>query len=341
MRTKPITLLLLLVLLGTTGCHKLFDLLDEVKPHEPVVMDYASGLSAPFGVEVDDKGNVWVAEAGTGNNDGRISVITSRNKVYPVIEGFTSVFPPNEPTALGVYHLVLDGHILWALNGIEGRLYHADLSSFKPGDPPLQASELESEDIASFVLACDFGEADTGESNPYNLTLGPDGDIYIADAAANAIIRRKAGSGDLSVFAVLPAIDNPTEMGPPAIDAVPTGIVYNGHQFLVSTLTGFPFLQYEALIYQIDLDGKVSVYQEGFTTLVDIILGADQKPVVLQYALFGQGFTPNTGSILQTKAQQTEVLLDEINYPLGIARKGSRIYYVTNSVDGIVQKILF
>jgi hypothetical protein len=341
MRTKPITLFLVLVLLGTTSCHELFDLLDEFKPHEPKVVDYASGLSAPFGLEVDDKGQVWVAEAGTGNNDGRISVITSRNKIYPVIEGFTSVFPPNEPTALGVYHLLLDGHILWALNGIDGRLYKADLSSFQPGDTPLQASELESEDIASFVLAYDFGEEDTGESNPYNLTLGPDGNLYITDAAANAIIRREAGTGALSVFAVLPDIDNPTAIGPPTIDAVPTGIVYDGDRFLVSTLTGFPFLQNEALLYQVELNGEVSVCQEGFTSLVDITLSADKKPVVLQYAVFGQGFAPETGSIIKAEGHEKEVILDQINYPLGIARKGFRTYYVTNSVDGIVQKVIF
>ncbi|WPP50469.1 ScyD/ScyE family protein [Catalinimonas niigatensis] len=341
MRTKPITPLLLLVMLGTTSCHELFDLLDEFKPEEAKVIDYASGLSAPFGLEVDDKGNVWVAEAGTGNNDGRISVITSRNKVYPVIEGFTSVFPPNEPTALGVYHMLLDDHNLWAVNGIDGRLYHADLSSFKPGDMPLQASELESEDIATFVLNYDFGTEDTGESNPYNLTMGPDGDIYITDAAANAIIRREAGTGTLSVFTVFPDIDNPTEIGPPTIDAVPTGIVFDGYRFLVSTLTGFPFLENEALIYQVDLYGNVSICQEGFTSLTDITLSPDKKPVVLQYAVFGQGFAPMTGKIIKAEGQEKEVLLEEINYPLGIARRGIRTYYVTNSVDGIVQKVTY
>ncbi|MEQ9423804.1 MAG: ScyD/ScyE family protein [Cyclobacteriaceae bacterium] len=339
MRTKLTTLFTLFALIAMTSCHELFDLLDEIHPQETKVTEYASGLSTPFGLEVDAKGNVWVAEAGTGNNDGRISVITSQGEVYPVIEGFVSVFPPEEPNALGVYHLILKDHTLWVLNGVEGKLYWADLSSYHPGDTPLQPGDLASQDIAPFVLDYDFGDADTGESNPYNLTMGPDGDIYITDAAANAIIRREAASGDLSVFAMLPNIPNPTQVGPPTIDPVPTGIVYDGEKFLVSTLTGFPFLENESLIYEIDLDGNVSVYQEGFTSLVDITLGPDKRPVVLQYAVFGQGFGPMTGRITHAKGPEEEVILDKINYPLGIARKGLGTYYVTNSLDGIVQKI--
>ena len=340
MRTaKLTTLLMLLVLLGTTSCHELFDLLDEFHPKETTVTEYASGLAAPFGLEVDAQGNVWIAEAGTGNNDGRISVITSRNKVYPVIEGFTSVLLPNEPTALGISHFILKDHTLWILNGVEGKLYRADIASFHPGDTPLQAGGLESQDIAPFVLEYDFGDVDTEESNPYNLSMGPDGDLYIADAAANAIIRREAGTGGLSVFAALPGISNPTQVGPPVIDAVPTGIVFNGQKFLVSTLTGFPFPEKEALIYAVDLHGQVSVYQEGFTSLVDITLGPDKRPVVLQYAVFGQGFAPMTGRLIHAKGQEEEVMLDKINYPLGVGREGFGTYYVTHSVDGTVQQI--
>ncbi len=341
MRTKFTTLLSLLVLLASTSCHELFDLVDELQPDEAKVSKYASGLSAPFGLEVDAKGQVWVAEAGTGNNDGRISMITSKNKVYPVIEGFVSVLPPDEPTALGISHFVLNDHKLFVLNGVEGKLYKADLSSFHPGDAPLQASELKSEDIATFVLDHDFGDQERNESNPYNLAVTPEGDIYITDAAANAIIKREAHTGKLSVFATLPGIKNPTEIGPPMIDAVPTGIVYDGHQFLVSTLTGFPFLQDEALVYQVDMDGNVSVYQDGFTTLVDIILGADKRPVVLQYAVFGQGFAPMTGRVVRVKEEKNEVIADELNYPLGIARKGLNTYYVTNSTEGKVMKISY
>ncbi len=339
MRTKLTKLLSLLVLLATTSCHELFDLLDELHSEEPKVIEYASGLNTPFGLELDPEGNVWVAEAGSGNSDGRISVITDQDEVYPVIEGFSSVVADEEPTPIGVSHMVLQDHTLWILNIVEGRLYWADVSSFQPGDTPMQASELEFQDIATFVLEYDFGDADTGESNPYNLTIGPEGNLYITDAAANAIIRREAGTGALSVFALIPSIDNPTEIGPPVIHAVPTGIAFNGHKFFVSTLTGFPFPKKEALIYAVDLEGNVAVYDKGFTTLVDIILDPDKKPVVLQFAKFEQGFAPMTGRVV--RSEENEVILDKLNYPLGIRRKGLKTYYVTSAADGTVTKLAF
>lgn len=75
--------------------------------------EYASGLTNPFGVETDSQGWVWVAEGGSGNNDSRLSVITSQNKVYPVIEGFASAIPPQEPTPVGLSHFVINGTTLW------------------------------------------------------------------------------------------------------------------------------------------------------------------------------------------------------------------------------------
>lgn len=337
MRIKPITLFSLLALIATTSCHELFDLVD-LHPQPPRVSEYASGLTNPFGVEVDAQGWVWVAEGGSGNNDSRLSVVTSKGKVYPVIEGFASVIPPQEPTPVGISHFVINGTTLWILNTVEQRLYWADLASWQPGDAPLRASDLKSEDIGTFVRNYEFDQ-DTGESNPYNLTLGPDGDLYIADAAANAIIKREAHSGALSVFATLPSIENPAEVGPPVIDAVPTGIVWDGQQFLVSTLTGFPFPEGEALIYAIDRNGQVSVDQKGFTSLVDISLSADGKPVVVQYA--GPGFAPESGRVVYTNGGQSPVVLDKLNYPLGIARRGLKTYYVTQSASGSVQKVVF
>ena len=114
------------------------------------------------------------------------------------------------------------------------------------------------------------------------MTLGPDGALYFADAGANAIIRRSK-TGDLSVLAEIPGVANPTPVGPPVVQSVPTGIVYDGQKFLISTLLGFPFPSGKAVIYQMDLSGKVSVYQQGFTSLVAVKPNSDatQGPLVV------------------------------------------------------------
>jgi hypothetical protein len=197
---------------------------------------------------------------------------------------------------------------------------------------------LPAENLSKFVVDHAF-EVDTDFSNIYNLTFGPDGALYIADAGANAIIRRSQ-TGQLSVFAAIPGIQNPTPEGPSTIDGVPTGIVYDGEKFLVSTLTGFPFPAGQARIYQVDPAGKVSLYQEGFTTLVDIALGADNRPLVLQIATFGpQGLAPNTGTITRSTPEQNMVLLEGLNLPADLERRGPKTWYVTSLADGKVLKV--
>src|SRR5689334_22353686 len=60
---------LLLVAVLITGCRKNHDL-PSVR-----VTTLASGLEAPMGIETDWKGNIWVAEAGTTKNDGKVVVV--------------------------------------------------------------------------------------------------------------------------------------------------------------------------------------------------------------------------------------------------------------------------
>ena len=58
-----------------TGCQ------DEVNaPAVPGVVTVTKGLLSPLGVDTDAGSRVWVAEAGTGKNDGRVSVIGSRRQ---------------------------------------------------------------------------------------------------------------------------------------------------------------------------------------------------------------------------------------------------------------------
>lgn len=336
MKQRSTIFLLVFVVFVLAGCHRLYDLLDEVKPIEPTVREYATGFNTPLGLELDSRNRIWVTEAGTGNNDGRVSLIMPNGRVYPVIEGFVSVVDP-EGNPSGLNHLILKNGMLWILHGAEGRLYMADVTDFKAGDMPLQASELTYEEVGAFVMEQDFHE-----SNLYNLSFGPDGDLFMVDAGANAIIRRDAETAELSVFATFPDFENPTQIGPPMVNAVPTGIVYDGNRFLVSTLTGFPFLEGEAKIYAVDRNGNVSVYQDGFTTLVDIDLGLDKQPVVLQFAEFGPtGFIPETGRIIRAAHDRRSTLTEGLSFPTDIELAGIRTAYVTNMAEGKVLKVKY
>jgi hypothetical protein len=322
----------------TSGCRELLDIFDEVQPKKIEVKEFASGLVSPLGLFVDATGNVWVTEVGTGNNDGKVSMFTENGTKYTVIEGFPSDINEQEGVAEGLNHLLARDGILWILH-VSGDLYKFDLNTFKPGNMPVKAADLQTEDIGTFVVDYDF-EQDMEESNPYNLTVGPDGDLFITDAAANAIIRRSK-TGQLSVFATFPNIENPLPIGPPMINPVPTGIVFDGQRFFVSSLTGFPFPTGKARIYQVNLSGQVSVYKEGFTMLTDITLDAKHQPLALQFAEFGpQGFKPNTGRLTRVAAQQNTVLVDKLNLPTSVAKRDAKTYYVNSLAEGKIMKVL-
>jgi len=321
----------LVVLVLITGCDVLPDHRDQ-----PQVTQFASGLVSPLGLEADSKGQLWITEAGSGTaSDGQLTLVTPQGAVYPVVKGFESSVSP-EGAVFGLNHLLLQGNTLWLLHGVEGRLYHFDISSFQPGNTPLNASDLAYEDIGSFVKAYNFAE-DTDASDVFNLTIGPDGDLFIVDAAANAIIRRKATTGEFSVFATIPPI---IQAGGDTLEAVPTGITFDGQKFLVSNFSGYPYPTGQAAIYQFDLNGKESLFQTGLTTVTDIELDATQQPVVIQYGIWtGQGFDAHSGSLVRSTAQANTTLISGLNFPNSIKRGGPSTYYVAQTFDGTIQKV--
>src|SRR5689334_7789957 len=67
--------LLFAVLLFSSGCKKIIEHLPD-----PAITTVATGLTNVIGVETDSKGNAWVALFGTGNNDGKVMVVTPNGK---------------------------------------------------------------------------------------------------------------------------------------------------------------------------------------------------------------------------------------------------------------------
>lgn len=331
----PIVIFLVML----TGCHKF--------PHIPVpkITTIAENLQAPMGMDIDWRGNVWVAETGTANNDGKVVVIRDNKgghdkgtgKAYDAIINLSSIKNALSGEPEGPAHLLFDHGMLYILAG--DLLYKVDISKFKPGDAPIDGSTLPSEDIGSYVRSLNI--VTPNDSHPYNLIKGPDGNLYIVDAGANAIIKR-TGPGQYSVLAKFPNFQNPTQVGPPIIQSVPTGIVMDRGAFLVSTLTGFPFLEGKAVIYRVTMNGDVSVFRSGFTTLVDMADGNFNGNVLLHHGTFGAtGFEPNTGSLFYSNADGSVVIADKLNMPSGLKQINNQSWYVTSLGDGTLLKISF
>lgn len=305
------------------------------EPTQFQVSNFVGGLKSPIGMAIDDKGQIWVTENGAGNNDGQISVISPTGTVHQGIIGFRSIISPEDGLPAGLTHLIYKEGKLYILHAVDGKLYTADIANFIAGNPPMAAAVLPSEDLRSFVLSQNL--SNPLNSNLFNLTFGPEGDLYITDAGANAIIRRNSSSKALSVFAKIPNLN-------PMTEPVPTGIVYDGSKFLVSGLGGFPFTDGATKIYQVDASGNVTDFKTGYTNLTDIVLTANKKPLVLQFAKFvfnppaNVGFQPMTGQILN---ENGTVLLKDLMMPTSIQRSGDRTYFVLSLALGTIQKLTY
>jgi hypothetical protein len=293
---------------------------------------FASGLKYPIGLAVDGQGNVWVTEAGSGGNklDGTVSMITPTGTKTTFVTGLQSLV--REGSIEGVGHLNYNNGKLYFLHGSNGMLYTADVSSFKSGDPAVNLVDIPSQDIGTYVKS--LALTNPLNSNTYDFTFGPDGHIYIVDSGSNAIIKRDKTTGELSLFAKIPNVAA-------GVEAVPTGIVYDGSKFLVSTLTGFPFTPGNARIFEVDQTGNVSVYkpETKFTTLTGITLSVNNKPIVIQHGTFGQmGFEAKTGKVLD---ENGNTLFGNISQPTDIIRGGDKTYYLLSYLEGTISKLSY
>jgi hypothetical protein len=310
------------------GCHK------GMQTPNLTVTTVASGLQAVMGIDVQNNGTMWVSESGTAHNDGKVVVIKPNGQKYDAIINLPSFLNKNTNELQGTVHIMLDGKNLYVLSGDD--LFTVDVSHFKPGDAPIDATTLQPEHVAAFMYGQGYPD-----SHPYNLTKGPDGDLYISDAGANAIIHRKAW-GSYSVLANIPGIANPTPVGTPQIQSVPTSILWDGENFLVTTLLGFPFPPGESLIYQVSLSGQVSIFQSGFTSLVDLADGIKSEHIAVQYASsfsLATGFAPNSGSLVWVNGSNSDELLGGLNMPVDIKQLNNHTWYVTIMGDGTVIKV--
>jgi hypothetical protein len=308
------------------------------------VSTYASGVFGAVGIEIDSRGWIWVAQSGTGNNDSRISIVTGENQVYPFITGLPSELLPDGEIA-GSEHVFFspEGKLLIMQGGpgtdsLSQSILVIDTTGFEPGiSLPHDLSAIETVyKVGEFVLS----EVDT-VSNPYTLTFGPDSDLYIVDAAANVVVKRKNLTGDFSVFATFPDIPNNTGIGPPFVNVVPTGIVYKDNNFYVGSLTGFPFSNNASTLYKVNAAGDVSNYLTGLTTIVDVTTDLNDSLVILQHATFQlPPFAPNSGAVLGINNGSTNTIVSGLNRPTSVRFKSDNELFVSTLTDGKILRVV-
>ncbi len=167
------------------------------------------------------------------------------------------------------------------------------------------------------------------DSNPFGVLPFSREHQIVVDAGANAVF--SVAGGVVSTLAVFGPRPNPTPIGPPFVDSVPTAAAVGPDGALyVSELTGVPFLTGFARIHRIAADGTTSVYATGLTTVVDLAFGNDGTLYALQHASCGPFFAC-PGSIVRVGASAPHaVVYGGLSRPVGMTIGPDGAFYVSN-----------
>ena len=328
---------LALVLVASLGIGALFVPAADAQANFTVV---ASGLTTPRGLTFGPDGKLYVAEAGSGGDEqfawvppfqsaklgttGRITRIDGDQKTT-VASGFQSLAlgPANE--TVGVDDLVFVGSTIYAVVGQANAL---------PGGHETFSLLVKVGTDGKVETVADLGkfERDNNpdqtvpDSNPFGIALGPDGNLYVADAGGNDLLKVRP-SGDVSVFAVWK--DNP----------VPTGIVFDkSGQAYASFLTGAPFPPGGSRAEKVNAS-STEVMARNLTAVTDIKVGPDGSIYVLEHATeWGGGppptFKANTGRVLKLTPTGNQVMVSGLNSPTKMAfGPDGALYIANNSAD--------
>lgn len=318
-----------------------------------------SGLDNPRGLTLGPDGGIYVAEAGRGGNgtsilsgDGQIVQYGASGAVTRylnglqerVISGLPSLAPQSGPApgggATGLHDLGFRGADLFGVIGLGGTPAHGtalagDSTSFAHlVQLPLGGSPQNIADIGGFE-ALNNPDGGVPDTNPYGLLITPTG-FVVADAGANALFNITSG-GTISTLSVFPPQANPLPFGPPVFQAVPTTVTLGPDDaYYVGNLTGFPFPQGFASIWEVDPGtGDASVAESDFTNIIDLDFASDGDLLVLQLTSNGlaSNLGPGPGRLIRidsvTGARQT-LLEDPLFFPGGLLVGPNDTIYVSN-----------
>jgi hypothetical protein len=180
-------------------------------------------------------------------------------------------------------------------------------------------------------------------SNPFDLEIIGD-QLYVTDGGRNRVWEADIHTGAFRPLAAFDVIPNPTAVGPPVLEAVPTGIREFGGQLFVTLFRGFPFPPGTSVVEQIDRrTGSHAPVATNLRAAIDVLFDDDEGMglFVLQHAS-GPLLPPfsGPGSLTRIHAAGSTVLANCLGRPTSMVRhEGSGAFYITELVNGRVVRV--
>lgn len=264
----------------------------------------AQNLRKPAGLDIDQYGRLWLAESGTGHQDGQISVLFPDGNSRVVVQALPSSLNTETGEVEGPVNVqVINEQQLAVFTG-KGSDPHSGSILIFSLDRLLQEESPATVESTIHVISMKYQIQPYGfdESNPYALAINND-EYFITDASANAIFRYHTLTKQVKLFATLPQLTNSNHLLPcvAPVEAVPTQIIKNkSGGFLVSTFSGYPFPEGISVIFSISSKGEVAIHERHFTMITDMLEAPDGDGLYILE--FGQ-FFPNDHQLIPNSGQ--------------------------------------
>jgi hypothetical protein len=150
-------------------------------------------------------------------------------------------------------------------------------------------------------------------SNPWGLALSEDGrNLYLTDASQNCLLRIDPATGRWRRVARFGPLPNPTPVGPPVVDAVPTNVRIYGNSVLVSFLSGFPFAGGNARVLIVNPEtGAAEPFIPNLTSVTDVLWrprpGGGAQFFVLEFSVNQSANPAPPGRLLRFDTAEPQV----------------------------------
>ncbi len=170
-------------------------------------------------------------------------------------------------------------------------------------------------------------------SHPYGV-VGQGRQLYIVDAGWNIVRKVDVRRGTTETLASFAPTPNPRfPVGPPVLENVPTSIRWDGHDLLVTLLSGAPFfLPSYSTVQQVDpRTGEITPLVGGLSSAIDATPikshGDDEGYLTLEFNLTFPTSGPGRLQFFRTANATPAVLADCLTTPTSMVldRKGDRV----------------
>jgi hypothetical protein len=311
------------------------------------------GLDNPRGITVGADGQMYVAEAGTGEAGSGKVVALDHGHLRTVAVGLPSA-TANENDVTGPTNVAVSpqGKLVATIGvgpqDLDGR--YNSLLRLEPGTDKSVA------DIQAFIKAHpDTSDLDQPpnptDSNPYGVAWVDSTHYVVADAAANRLLMvgpagavravAKFPNQVVSTAGVpggFPVPFKPAEAVPTSVAIGPDGYAYVGE------LKGFPFTPGTSRIWRVSLSahdvtcdpsatsGPCTLFADGFTAITGVDFAPDGSLYVVSFlknGLLADG--PPVGALYRlTNGVRTELAAGQLTLPGDVAVSRNGTVYVTN-----------